>query len=84
MRSCWKGKFSFKNILLSRGKELGLRRGYIVNEDIGLKFRVENGKKTGFVVAKDSMVGLKFGSFFFTKSLGSAIHLKKKKKERKK
>jgi ribosomal protein S19 len=49
---------------------------------VGLNFLVYNGKKFIFLSLKDKMVKHKIGEFVITKTLGSEIHLDKKKRKR--
>jgi len=82
MRSVWKGKYQFNKIKYYFNFFLR-KKSYIFMSDVGLKYKIYNGKDYINVLIKEGMVGKKFGNFVLTKILGRSIHLKKKKKLKK-
>jgi ribosomal protein S19 len=53
------------------------RSSTILDQFVGLRFEVYNGKTFKTLKISKEMVGYKFGEFVFTKKLGSSIHKKK-------
>lgn len=52
--------------------------------DVGHTYNLKNGRSEIKLFVLESMLGFRFGQFILTKRLGSAIHLKKSKKNKKK
>lgn len=63
---------------------LWLRNSIIIPELVGLRISLHNGKKMHSFIIRNSMIGFTLGSFALTKKLGWKIHIKKKKKGKKK
>lgn len=60
------------------------RNDFVCLYHVGEKVTISNGKKFDELVVTQLMVGHKFGCYCFTKVLGGGIHVKSKKKKKKK
>ncbi len=69
------------------GKKLGQiiweRNNKITTDYIGLRIAIYNGKQFFSILIREEMVGYKFSEFIRTKIIGSQIHKKKIKKNKK-
>jgi len=88
-RSFWKVPFIaeiFFSGMLKKSKIFSIwqRSSTIPSFYVNRKFKVHNGIWLLTLNIKTGMVGHKFGEFVFTKKMGRTIHIKKKKKGKKK
>jgi ribosomal protein S19 len=77
MKSKWKVRV-FAG--LNSGLALWSRPSFVSSSDVGKRVKVYNGKKFVSILVRKGMVASRFGEFVVTKSLGSGIHMPKRKK----
>ena len=77
MLTKYKGDINKKEKLQSYKGQL------ILLEDVGKNVFLQNGKEYFNLLISESMVGYYYYDFLLSKSLGNAIHVKKKKSKKK-
>jgi ribosomal protein S19 len=76
-RSTWKGSYFKCNYLNNRN--------YIIKKkDINKELYIYNGKKLKYMYILSKFIGYKLGQLSLTKSIGSNIHIIKRKKKKNK